>query len=251
MSEEWGVFFRETDGNPASFFVDLGIRDTVPVAELPERVQLRLRMLDPDSNGFPTSQEFERLNAIDELLDVAVDRPDATFAGRVSSDGRREYFYYTSDGKQLTNAIQKALAKFPQYEWETDVNPDPEWSAYTEFLYPSPRELQTIQNNSVLMNLQEHGDDPSIPRDVDHWVYFATSAARDEFATRAGAEGFLVREQHDDGDADEPYCLHLCKRQSIEYPTINEATLTLFDLAEEFGGRYDGWETSVEKGESE
>ena len=34
----------------------------------------------------------------------------------------------------------------------------------------------------------------------------------------------------------------------VGWDSINEVTLDLFDLAQEFGGEYDGWEATIEKG---
>lgn len=47
MSEEWDFYFCQVDDKPASIFVDLGIREQVPIAALPHRARI---------HGMPTPE---------------------------------------------------------------------------------------------------------------------------------------------------------------------------------------------------
>ncbi len=44
-----------------------------------------------------------------------------------------------------------------------------------------------------------------------------------------------------------PYGVTLERTDRVDRDSIDELTLDLLDLAQELGGEYDGWETTVEK----
>ncbi|MEN0048709.1 MAG: DUF695 domain-containing protein [Bacteroidota bacterium] len=50
------------------------------------------------------------------------------------------------------------MAAFPKYKFDFGHKPDKEWSGYFNFLYPSPRQMQAIQNRRILEQLEKGGD---------------------------------------------------------------------------------------------
>jgi hypothetical protein len=80
-------------------------------------------------------------------------------------------------------------------------------------------------------------------------VSFGTASARDQFVAAVKDRRFSVTNV---GTVDEPECPHpfsvsFERVDSVDWNSINEVTLELFDLAESLAGDYDGWETSIEK----
>jgi regulator of RNase E activity RraB len=96
---------------------------------------------------------------------------------------------------------------------------------------------------------EKEGDPLTAPRPVRHWVYFTSPENRAEFVSRAMSKGFQITDEHesDDPEAERPYGVTLERIDRVDRDSINEVTLDLFDLAQELGGEYDGWETTVEK----
>ena len=140
------------------------------------------------------------------------------------------------------------MVPFPEYEFEVGSRPDPDWSTYREFLYPSPRAYQTIMNHHVPENLKKAGDHHGIEREVTHWIYFQSADDRERYLKAALDLGHKLVSQNDDGKGERQFGLTVSKFHAVDYGTINDAVLGLFDLAGEHAGDYDGWETSVEKG---
>jgi regulator of RNase E activity RraB len=89
--------------------------------------------------------------------------------------------------------------------------------------------------------------------DVSYWLYFRSPEDRDRYSKAAVRKGFKVDRklvaQVNDAKRQRRFGLTLSRFHAVDYRTINDVVLELFDLADQYAGDYDGWETSVEKGE--
>jgi regulator of RNase E activity RraB len=86
------------------------------------------------------------------------------------------------------------------------------------------------------------------PRVVSHWACFKSSVERAEFVANAVRLDFRVADEHkiDDPETPYPFSVMLERIDHVDFNSINDVTIQLFRLAQEFNGDYDGWETSVE-----
>jgi hypothetical protein len=118
---------------------------------------------------------------------------------------------------------------------------------YLGLLYPSDSNLQRMFNRRVLESLEAHGDAHETPRQVDHWLEFPNEAARTACRDTLVAIEFRVEDEFlgDEPDDQMPYTLVVSRVDSVDSHTINGITLELARLAQEHGGRYDGWESPV------
>jgi Regulator of ribonuclease activity B len=53
--------------------------------------------------------------------------------------------------------------------------------AYLDGLYPTSDDWQVISDMHVIEQMEKHGDDTSIARQVDHWIYFPSESLADDF----------------------------------------------------------------------
>ncbi|TWT38639.1 DUF695 domain-containing protein [Blastopirellula retiformator] len=250
MSDDWASYLVQIEDKPAAVLVDLGLASFAPIADLGQLVMLRLQIQQPTEDGLPGDDEFNRLCEIEDALDVAIGEVgDAASVGRITVAGCRDFFVYAADGAAVEAGMKQAMAAYPEYEFRSGVREDSDWSSYFEFLYPDPAEMKMIQNGRVLASLAEAGDDFDIEREVNHWIYFTSADGRAKFVEAAQAEGFEVAEQKEDAEGEAPFSVLLSHVTAVDYGTINGAVLTLFAMAAEQGGEYDGWETSVQRGE--
>ena len=251
LSEDWDFYFCTVDHQPASIFLDLGIRESVPVAGREDLVWLRLYMKSPREDGMSGKEEYDALVELEDALGTALSTHSdrLQLVGRNTSDGTRDFYYYADNGTWAEATISSAMVQFPTYEFEVGSRHDPNWDAYLEFLYPSERDMQMIQNGRVLAVLERDGDQHDVVRSVSHWVYFDGAAARERFVVDVSAKGFKEVSRCDDASPPRPYGVTVSGETDVNYKSINNVTLQLFDLAKEHGGEYDGWETSVEKRE--
>jgi uncharacterized protein (TIGR01619 family) len=250
MSDQWNFYPASIDDRIASVFVDLGAEEDAPRDDRTDLVWLSLRMAEPREDGLSSQDEYDRLVEIEEALESSVQSAGSIeYVGRVTTAGRRDFFFYAEEGALAERALSEAMVPFSTYEFELGSREDPDWSFYHELLFPSDREMQSIQNRQTVEMLEEQGDVLIAPREVTHWAYFEEASGRDQFAEAVTALGFQEVERRDDADGPRPFALSILREDTVDLESIDELSVGLFDLAREFGGEYDGWETPVVKEE--
>jgi regulator of RNase E activity RraB len=246
MSDSWDFYFANVNGEIASLFIDLGLADTAPDPNRPWLLWTWVYMNQARDDGLSSSEEAPRLDAIEEALMAEVE--DATageLVGRITTAGRREFYFYGPTHLGFEDAIGRAMSQFADYTFDTGVEQDAEWSHYQRVLYPSPRDVQRIKNRHVIEVLSQHGDRLEKPRIVAHWAYFPTTDARAAFVGGARELGFTVIGEAEADNDEHRYGVQLERIDKVDWESINEVTLELFELADTSGGYYDGWETGV------
>ena len=140
------------------------------------------------------------------------------------------------------------MVAFPSYIYDFGIKEDKEWESYFEFMYPNPKQYQSILNRRVLDNLESHGDSLTKTRQVDHWICFKTQDDRQTFLDKIKDDGFqIINQDYYADNAEFPYSLQIARVDNVDIDSVNDYTLSLWQLAIECNGDYDGWETSVEK----
>ena len=249
MPENWEAYLCQIEDKPASIVVNLALRDDAPLADLEDLVWIRVALLDARVDGLWSDEEAETLGDIEDALSLAVEEAEGAivYVGRTTCDGSRDFFFYATDGMSAEARLSAAMVPFPSHEFETGTKNEPEWTAYLEFLYPSPRDFQLITNEQLSRLLISSGDDSTIVREVSHWAYFESPEGRAQFLAEVLTQGFTAEDQSDDDTQIRPYRLTFAREETVDLATMNHVTLNLYDLALTCEGVYDGWETTVEK----
>jgi hypothetical protein len=245
MSDDWDFYQCRVDDQPASIMVDLGIRPATPMPAYPDFVWLRVYLRTPTPEGLTTNAEANILHDIEDSLTAAFAKlGDAIYVARDTTGGFRAFACYATQGALCENAIRAMMEEYPEYRFDTGYRLDPDWSVYRDFLYPSPRLMQTISNRKVCDALVSNGDHLDVVREVDHWIYFLSAEKRAAFLENSRPLGFQLRAMHDPASTSDKYGVQLFRSDSPE--RIDEAVLQLYDMAQALGGEYDGWETQVQ-----
>ncbi len=250
MSDDWDFYMTRVNDEPASILVNLGVGESTPDATRPILLWVWVHFQNPRDDGFCTEDEGESLWQIEDALNEAMTaRCGASLVGRITTCGRREFYYYGPVDRGLEDAVRDTGSKFPVYEFEFGHQPDSDWTHYQDVLYPQPPEMQSIQNRRVVEALKHHGDLLTKPRPVSHWIYFEKADDRQAFIDVVQRDGFEVKPESlsESQDREQPYGVTLERVDAIDYESIDDVVLDLFFKAQEFCGRYDGWETSVER----
>ncbi len=241
---KWDFYFCRVDQKPAAIFLDLSLRQQAPIASLPHMAYIRLHMLSPRDDGLSSSSEAQQLGKFEDVLQAALcAEASALFVGRCTSNGYRDLYFYIGDAKNWTGCVEQAMRPHGDYLYEADTRTEPDWCTYLDFLYPSEINLQRMGNRSVCFSLQEQGDALTEARDIRHWIYLPTEAARADLIAHAVAEGFEVREISM-ATGNLPFGLCLSRVDVPRFENIDAITLPLFEKAIALDGEYDGWETS-------
>ena len=249
MTDQWDFYFASVNDNVASIFVDMGLGEMAPDASKPWLLWAIVPFKDPREDGLSTDEESEVLDEIeDALLESVESSIEGSLVGRITTEGRREFYFYAPTDEGFEQAVGKAMASHSEYEVECGAKEDPDWEHYLGVLFPSPYDLHCINNRHVLEQLRECGDDLESERMVFHWAYFPTEEARARFITEVSQRGFEVTDQEfeENSEFNMPYGVGFERVDHVDWDSINEVTLDLYELAETCDGDYDGWETSVE-----
>jgi hypothetical protein len=248
LSDDWDFYFARVNDAVASIFVDLGVRADAPLEKRPWLLWVFIRLKSPTAEGLSTNDEAPSLQAIGETLDANI-APicGAQLVGRLTGSGRREFYFYAEEPGPLDEAVRTAMRSFEGYAHECGSSLQPDWDHYVDLLYPSDSNLQRMHNRRVLRGLADSGDAHETPRPVSHWLTFASEESRAVcretlVAIEFAVEGEFLAEESDD---DLAHTLVVSRVDSVDSHTINGITLELMRLAQENGGRYDGWESPV------
>ena len=243
MTDNWDFYFLQVEDKPASMYVDLGAIDVAPVAELPVMAYVRLRMNAPREDGLSSREEFDALVAIEDHLEKQLAGAGGAYVGRCTTNACRDFFFYLADAAGWDARVADCMRAFPDYRFEADTRSEPDWSSYLDYLYPSPADEQTIGNRRVCDALSRNGDLLNAAREIDHWAYFPDPRGRDAFLAAAHQLGFATRVLSNPDDEDPRYGAQVWRADVPSFAGIDGITLPLFNLAQEHGGEYDGWES--------
>lgn len=248
MSENWDFYPCRVEDEPASIMLNLGLAKEAPVETLPDCTWLRVALKAPRPDGLSSSEEFDRLCEIGDALEAAVDEASTglCYVGRCTCAGRRDFYAYAQSGVAAEAVLSSVMAAFPEYEFDTGHREDPQWRLYREFLYPTPRSMQMINNRRVLEALEKSGDPLAESRPIRHFVYFDANAQVEAFGQALAIAGFeIVGGQVDEQTGEQSVVFE--RNESVDFLHINQLTMQLLDLANSHGGNYDGWETEVRR----
>jgi uncharacterized protein (TIGR01619 family) len=245
MADDWASYFCNVNDKRASIFLNLSLAREAPIASNPWLLWIWVYFQAPRPDGLSDGEEAPTLFLIEDALNLQVQRTNRGIpCGRITTEGRREFYFYAETTLTFKSAVEIALAGFRGYKFEFGEQEDPSWKQYFEVLYPSREDLERIKNRQVLDLLQKEGDVSSIAREVQHWIYFRSEQSRACFRDEANRAGFTIgSETQVDGES--PFQITVLRTQSVEQEPIDRAVTELRELAEQFNGEYDGWETKV------
>jgi hypothetical protein len=99
----------------------------------------------------------------------------------------------------------------------------------------------------MIERLRRSGIDPFKPVDVDFFLAVPSKDRAESMASRLRSEGFEtdIRELRD--SVDQTWSVHALKNMSLNVHGMREVSTRLRQLADEVGGRYDGWAPGPDK----
>lgn len=248
MTDQWATYLCNVNGELASILLNTALIDDQPSRAKSQLLWVWVYLVDPRGDGLTNDVEAALLYKIEDKLASALTYScSAVLGGRITTLGRREFYFYGVHGKSFEESVRKVMLEYPEYRFALDQQRDPQWRQYLDVLYPSPEQFQSISNQDVLESLKKNGDDHSIVRKVQHWAFFPTDDQRQGFLNTVLTEGFTLDSEFS-AKSDNPFAICLHKDQSVVPERIDESTLLLFRLCEKWGGTYDGWETFATNG---
>lgn len=246
MKENWKNYFCNVNDKLASIALNLGLNEEVPIESKPWLLWVWVYLQHPRADGLSDQIEFETISSIeDELSKRLASICQTVEAGRITTDGHREFYFYGSSARGFDTSVRSVMSNFKKYKFDFGTQHEPDWNQYRTVLYPSEESMERIKNMDVLEILMRRGDTLESVRDVHHWIYFKTNNDRKVFGEKVLPLGYTIEDESEDLTRECPYSLQITRDQSVTPAKIDEAVLELFRLAKQFGAEYDGWEAQV------
>ena len=245
MKENWKSYLCNVNDSLSSIFVDLGLRSLVPILSKHWLLWVWVYFQSPRPDGLSDGGEAPTLFKIEDALELHVGRVcRAIPCGRITTQGRREFYFYGETRDGLGASAKTALSDFDAYKFDFGEQEDSLWEHYLNVLYPSSEDRERIKNRDLLEVLAEHGDVLGAAREVQHWMYFPSGQSRASFRAEAANAGFKIMSESS-VEGERPFGISVIRTQPVEQEHIDATVLELLRLTERFEGEYDGWETSV------
>lgn len=168
---------------------------------------------------------------------------DAVYAGSIAKEGWIEIYFYGAVSKRFENITTEVMSRHGGFAYERGISRDGKWEMYLDRLYPDSYLLLQMQNRHTLESLLEAGDDLSILRDIEHYLFFQTRSALDRAVNSLQAYSLEVKEYVDNDEEDYAYGVVLSQHASVLPEQIEEITAFCYDAALNEHGRYEGWST--------
>ena len=243
--ERWDFYLCKVDDAPASIFLDMSLHEQLPSASENTLYAVQIEMSDSGDHGMGTAAEADVLHPIEDVIVSEMNESGLRYLGRLRNLGMWQLTFMGPIGREddVRHAATSALAS-PGRSFELIARQDADWSYYRDFLYPDAERVRWMRDRDVVDALEQHGDSLRTERRVDHWVYFGDVESRSRFAEAVHGLGFGIVEL--DASSESGPGLQVHRVDSVQLDDIHEVTTTLQELAERYGGEYDGWETSVE-----
>jgi hypothetical protein len=246
----WCVYLSLFDDSPGSVLVDLGAGE-LDRSSLPTLVRLRVQAAAPDEVGLPGDDDLEAVSQVEAVLGGLL-REQGVYVGRQVYGGHIDLFVYASSVEAFKPVLIEAAEAAGDRQVEFSTAEDPEWEIFEEELWPTAAEYQQSVDQQVMLRLRESGDTLTQPREVDHLLILPTAEAAEEVRGVLRQRGFRIKEPTPD-DEDESVSAEDTQEHAVECSRSDtpnqeeflELTMSLLLLANEHGGRYDGWGSPV------
>jgi regulator of RNase E activity RraB len=261
----WEAYERHEDGNRGITCVDT--RWAAEECEDDRAARpTAVRVVFTYEGGEEGLPEEEMLDAFLELEDTLAtemeENRDAAFTGVKTLSGHRTLLFYMNDVGDISASLMKLVQAPEGSKMEVSVQEDPDWSQYEQIL-PSLEESRKYFDSMLLAEVEEHVEDMSQPRLIEHMAFFPDEASAKSFAAWAKGEGYQVEavrkaeteelgdedEENEEEDTDDVFAVAFKGRCALTIEAVSERTIAAEIAAEEHGGMYDGWEVEVDKSE--
>jgi uncharacterized protein (TIGR01619 family) len=245
MSDQWEFYPCIVGGEQAFIFVDIGIQNIINTQAPSLLVIVTLVYKEPSLNGLPKSTEFDLVSSIEKNIEHFSGKNSDFYVGRITLSGHRYFYIYTTKKELLWKEFIDSLKAQSGYDLNVSSREDKDYRGYWDELYPTPDDWQMIKDIKVIEILEKNGDSGSIPRKVDHWIYFFSQSASEAFKAWLANSRFTYEQSLSFITDDKRFCIRASHYGSVLIHDISSYSLELRRVAAELDGVYDGWETEI------
>ena len=250
VPDDWDNYIISVNNHPVSIVVNLGLKEKAPLKERPFVIILRTKYSVADTSGFPSPEIMGSMDSIESDLERKLGSSlGAVYVGRFTQRGLREFYFYSLDTVHYLSVCASVMDKYRSFPWLCKAVTDKTWSNYFEVLYPSPNELEKIENRRIIETLKEKGDPLTTERKIEHLLYFKSVAGRQSFLKALEMTGVSIDEMPAEKTewGDYGFRLKISRTDLPDLLTMNKITISLREQAVKYNGIYGGWQTYIVK----
>jgi len=249
MQEYWERYMKPVDNHPAMVSFNATVADFAPDSEFLYVGFVKVKLKEPKENGLITTKEADDISFLEDRLEMESLRwRSGKYIGRIITQGYVNFIYYLKLDFEWSNTVYSAMKESEDYEYEYGSRIDIKWEVYKKLLFPTTKEWQIIANHHSCDSLKEHGDTLKQSRAIEHKAYFKTQEDRENFFKDIKQKGFKKQKFVEVPYRGETmYGIKFYRVDTPFYYDIDELTMQLIDISENFNGYYDGWECSLVK----
>lgn len=109
--------------------------DDFPKQDYPVRVNVVCDFHDRTNSGLPTQTEYTRLDMVEnELMLLAEDDDSSVLAMVITSSGKREFIFQTSDADDFYKRVNSVYSNEPAYVFDLSHESEDDWNLYENFI---------------------------------------------------------------------------------------------------------------------
>jgi hypothetical protein len=239
--ENFDTYLMELEDGPTSFLLDMEAASQAPLSSHPLRLTVRVAMKSPRPDGLRSREESDALFALEDAFVPALGVLGFLFVGRSVGQGLTEAFFFGPRGVSQSEVQRVVTPVQGDYTLELELEEDPEWAVYFDWLYPPELHRHLMSNRSLLDLLAKQGDRSEVAREVDHLAHFSS----EEQATRAGGQlatkGFKVSAPRAPEPPDTRWAVSFTREDSLAEGRADEVTVEILEVLQAHEGDYDGW----------
>jgi len=263
----WDEYPIDRDGRPHRVVWRIEAYGRAPDRTRPLRLDVSVPLAKPGPDGLPSAEEAETLVALRDALEADVcEATEAKYVLRVAGDGKVVHSFYAPPSRgffrrrhadrEVERVLRELAGEFPGYAMTVSAEQDEEWEAFFA-AFPSSDGVQWFADARQVQALHAAGVPIAEARQVVHWLYFPSEAARQTFTEGAEAAGFEVVEVFASAeDSDQPHALRVRREEpSLGVHDVHRASSLLTELSRAVEGDYARWSPEgialIEEGDEE
>jgi len=248
-SQVWNTYQAKQEQGVSSTNLRMDLIDTAPINGYDFLFYIKIKYRVTKESDFPVGNKLKKLYRIkDAIYDKMLSVADGYYVGSFMYDGSRFEYYYVKDATNVENHIDKLFRnKFRGEKYEVYVKSDPAWDLYTNFLYPNEEILNFMSNRDTVIQLKNAGDDVLAVRKIDHYAGFTSVNEMNLFEEAIKKLSYTISYKKPLKSKKYSHEIKFHRENSVTLENAMKFTTELINLAKEFNGFYDGWETYVVK----
>jgi len=126
---KWNFYLCNVNDKLASIYLDLALGKLAPMPTKPWLLSAWVYLKTPRPDGLSQSDESPILYQIEDALSAAVSGAcRAVLSGSITTDGRREFYFYGEENDGFSSAARQALSAFDGYRFDSRNEYQPDWN---------------------------------------------------------------------------------------------------------------------------